>query len=85
MSELNSGGVFSNAILTVETKLFKASVSASSTSFELMVKLWGMPWLRLRPVISNSKTPEPGKAVAISFLILSAVCSPINMPKLRRM
>ena len=45
-----------------------------------IVKLRGMPSDRLRPLTSISLTSEPGNAEPISFLIDSAVCSPISMP-----
>jgi hypothetical protein len=45
-----------------------------------MVKLRGMPSARLRPFTSISRTSEPGKAEPISFLMSSAVVSPISMP-----
>ena len=45
-----------------------------------MVKLRGMPSARLRPLTSISRTSDPGKAEPISFLIFSAVVSPISMP-----
>ena len=76
----SSGGVCSRADLTALTMLFSGSVSASRISLLEMVKLRGMPSARLRPLTSFSRTSLPGKAEPISFLISSAVVSPISMP-----
>jgi hypothetical protein len=43
MSAPSSGGVCSSAVLTAETIWLSGSVSASRISFELIVKLRGMP------------------------------------------
>ena len=80
MSEPSSGGVCSSAVFTALTMLLRGSVSASRISLLEMVKLRGTPSARLRPVTSISRTSLPGKAEPISFLICSAVVSPINMP-----
>ncbi len=80
MSAPSSGGVSSSAFFTSETMLLSGSVSASSTSLLLMVKLRGTPSERLRPLTSISRISLPGKALPISFLIISAVGSPISMP-----
>jgi hypothetical protein len=45
-----------------------------------MRKARGIPSERLRPFTSSSFTSEPGNAEPISFLMLSAVVSPISMP-----
>ena len=49
-------------------------------SLDETVKLRGTPSARLRPLTSISRTSEPGKAEPISFLMSSAVGSPISMP-----
>jgi penicillin-binding protein 2 len=46
----------------------------------VVVKLRGTPSARLRPLTSISRTSAPGNAVPISFLIASAVGSPMSMP-----
>ena len=69
MSAPSSGGVCSSAILTAETIWLSGSVSASSTSLLLIVKLRGTPSDRLRPLTSISLISEPGKAEPICFLI----------------
>src|SRR3989440_9781762 len=74
------GGVCSSADFTAETIWFSGSVSASRISFDEMVKLRGMPSARLRPFTSISRTSLPGKAEPISFLIISAVVSPLSIP-----
>ncbi|MNN89504.1 hypothetical protein D3C81_2073300 [compost metagenome] len=80
MSAPSSGGVCSSAIFTADTIWFSGSVRASRISLDETVKARGMPSDRLRPLTSISRTSEPGKAEPISFLIASAVCSPISMP-----
>ena len=80
MSAPSSGGVSSSARLTSETMLLIGSDSASSTSLLLMVKLRGTPSERLRPLTSISRSSLPGKALPISFLMSSAVGSPMSMP-----
>ena len=49
-------------------------------TFDEIVNERGTPSERLRPLTSISLTSEPGKAEPISFLMASAVGSPINMP-----
>ena len=55
-------------------------LSANGHLDEEIVKLRGMPSARLRPFTSISRTSEPGNAEPISFLMSSAVVSPISMP-----
>ncbi|CPO07866.1 Uncharacterised protein [Bordetella pertussis] len=80
MSAPSSGGVCSSAILTAETIWLSGSVSDSRISLDETVKLRGTPSARLRPLTSISRTSEPGNAEPISFLMSSAVGSPISMP-----
>ena len=66
--------------VAAQVMALSGSVSASKISLLLIVKLRGMPSDRLRPLTSISRTSEPGNADPISFLIISAVGSPISMP-----
>jgi len=60
--------------------VISAMLLAFITSFDEIVKLRGIPSARLRPFTSISRTSEPGNAEPISFLIISAVASPISIP-----
>src|SRR5438309_872121 len=75
--------ISSNEILEALTEPLNqivSAVSASRISFDEMVKLRGMPSARLWPLTSISRTSLPGNAEPISFLMSSAVVSPISMP-----
>ena len=75
-------GVFLALCWAVAAPTMPASGSCNASRISLLfrVKLRGTPSLRLRPLTSISLTSEPGKAEPISFLMVSAVVSPISMP-----
>ena len=80
MSAPNSGGVFSNAVLTAPTIPARGSCNASRISLLFRVKLLGIPSARLRPRTSISRTSSPGYALPMSCLMRSAVDSSIKVP-----
>ena len=78
MSAASSGGVRSSAILTLSTTALIGSWSASSTSSDLISRVFGTPATRSRPFTSITCSSGVAKAVPIDTLISSAVRSPIN-------
>ena len=84
MSDDNSGGVCSRATLTALTIPLSGSVNAFCTSSELTIKVFGTPSAMLRPRTSTSSWLFSFNAEPTSFLMRSAVVSPITQPCVRR-
>ena len=84
MSAANSGGVCSSAFLTSWTIIASGSWSASRMSLLFNVTLRGTPRERLRPRMLISFASCCGYAAPISYLIFSAMVSPISVDWTRR-
>ena len=80
MSEDSSGGVCSSAVFTALTILCSGSAIADKTSSELIMNERGTPSAKLRPRTSISTALPSLNAIPTSFLIFSAVVSPITQP-----
>src|SRR5215813_1960078 len=85
MSAESSGGVRSSATRTALTMVATESARASRTSSSVTTMVFGMPSIRLRPLISMFFGSSSGAADPISILICSAVRSPIRRLYLRLM
>ena len=86
MSAARSGGVDSSAVITASQMACIGSARASATCAWLTSVSLGTPFRRSRPrMVITSPRPSSGiRAVPISFLIRSAVASPISRLCCRR-
>ncbi|MNN34966.1 hypothetical protein D3C81_1487990 [compost metagenome] len=74
----SSGGVRSSTDLAAATIIETGSHSASFTSPDEIVSVWGSPLTMSRPLMSISAFMPPGRTEPIETLISSAVRSPIS-------
>src|SRR5258707_8463618 len=78
MSAESSGGVRSSATRTALIIVETESPRASRISSSVMVIVFGIPSIKLRPRTSNDNSSSSGNAEPNSILIASAVRSPIS-------